>query len=41
MKKTVSILGKKYDVYLDVPENKDPDLAGRFGYCTPTMEKLW
>ena len=40
MKKTVTILGAKYDVYLDIPENKDPELVGRFGYCTPTMGKI-
>lgn len=40
MKKTITILGEKYDVYLDVPEYKDKDLSGRFGYCTPTMKKI-
>ena len=40
MKKTVTILGVKYDVYLDVPEHKDKDLMGRFGYCTPTQKKI-
>lgn len=40
MKKSVRILGVKYDVYLDVPEYKDKDLNARFGYCTPTMKKI-
>lgn len=40
MKKTVNILGTKYDVYLDVPEHKDRELAGRFGYCAPTQKKI-
>ena len=40
MKKRVTILGQKYDVYLDVPEYKDKDLIGRFGYRTPTMQRI-
>ena len=40
MKKTVRILGTKYNVYTDVPEYKDKDLSGRFGYCNPTMQKI-
>ena len=40
MKKTVTILGTKYNVYLDVPEYKDKDLVGRFGYCSATDKKI-
>lgn len=40
MKKTVTILGEKYSVYLDVPEHKDKDLIGRFGYCSATEKKI-
>ena len=40
MKKTVSILGTKYELRLDVPEHKDKDLTGRFGYCCPTMKRI-
>lgn len=40
MKKTVNILGSRYSVYIDVPENKDKDLVNRFGYCCPTMRKI-
>jgi hypothetical protein len=40
MKKTVSILGTKYTVHLNVPEHKDEGLMNRFGYCTPTMQKI-
>lgn len=40
MKKTITVLGAKYSVYLDVPEHKDKELENRFGYCTPTMKKI-
>ena len=40
MVKTVNILGASYRVYLDVPEYKDRDLAGRFGYCSFTTKRI-
>lgn len=40
MKKTVTILGAKYDVYLDVPVYKDEHLVGIGGYCMPVMKKI-
>ena len=40
MKKTVNILGNRYSVYIDVPENKDKELSNRFGYCCPIMRKI-
>lgn len=38
--KTVSILGSSYRIYMNVPISEDKDLNDKFGYCSPTMQKI-
>lgn len=40
MIKKVSILGTEYKVHLDVSEQEDSSLDGRYGYCFPKARKI-
>ena len=40
MKKTVSILGTPYQIYMRIPYDKDRALNHRFGYCSMKERKI-
>ena len=37
---SVEVLGTKYDLFLDVPEDKDPILNECSGYCDKTVKRI-